>query len=87
VTHPTTAYNPQSDLDALAEFYGLELRLRESDLDEYYHDSFAWAVWGWNPTSETEDDADIIGAGESQSEAIESARKQLREWEENARAK
>ncbi len=64
------------ELDGLAEYAGLNLRLE--------HDPEApmlWAVWGgdgWN-------DEEIIGAGDSPSEAIEDARRQIRAWEEKSR--
>lgn len=66
------------EVDALAKAHGLALRLE--------HDETAplpWAVWCWDPAADLNDpsDADIIGAGESASEAIEGARAQLRAWE------
>jgi hypothetical protein len=60
-----------AELDALAVFGGLHLRLE--------HDEAApmpWAVWG----SDGGDDEDIIGAGDSPSEAIEDARHTIRGW-------
>ncbi len=66
-------------LDALAYAHGLELRI--------VHDPSAprpFAVWGWAPDYEVEEDADIIGCGETESEAIDEARKQLRKWEAEA---
>jgi hypothetical protein len=63
-------------LDALAYAHGLELRVE--------HDETApmpFAVWCWDPFEETHADADIIGAGESESEAIDQARRQIRKWE------
>lgn len=70
----------RSELDALAECFGVELRAEATaavdDLD-------AWAIWCWDPADGTmaEANADIIGTGEALSEAIDAARKQLREWE------
>jgi hypothetical protein len=67
-------------LDSLAYAHGLELRIE--------HDESAplpFAVWCWDPCEDGgKDNADIIGAGESESEAIDAARKQLRIWEANA---
>jgi hypothetical protein len=67
-------------LNALAYAHGLELEIEEDD-----DAPMLWAVWAWKPECETYEDADIIGAGDSESEAIEEARKQLRIWESNAR--
>jgi hypothetical protein len=72
----TYSQDLRQSLDALAFAHGLELRIS--------HDPSApmpYAVWAWAPECETEDDADILGAGESESEAVEMARKQIRIWE------
>lgn len=61
------------ELDGLAEYAGLNLRLE--------HDPEApmlWAVWGGDGWDEEE----IIGAGDSPSEAIEDARQQIQRWDE-----
>lgn len=61
-----------SELDALAEFAGLNLRLEHDD-----DAPMPWAVWG----SDGIDAEDLLGAGESPSEAIEDARNTIRGWE------
>lgn len=73
MTTSLDALNYTAELDALAVFAGLNLRIE--------HDAAAplpWAVWG----SDGIEDEDIIGAGESPSEAIEDARAQVRMWAE-----
>ncbi len=76
-----TANQPEREaLDALAYAHGMELRID--------HDPDApspFAVWGWAPDYEVEEDADIIGTGETESEAVEAARRQMRIWEHNQR--
>ena len=75
--HPDVCSETCDELDALAEFAGMNLR--------FDHDESAplpWAVWGGDGI----DNEDIIGAGASPSEALEAAREQVRQWEENARA-
>lgn len=62
----------QAEIDALAEWSGLNLRL---DHDESA--PLPWAVWYTIPES---GDEDILGAGESPSEAIEDARNTARQW-------
>lgn len=64
------------ELDALAEFSGLNLRL-ENDAEA----PMPWAVWG----SDGIEAEDIAGAGVTASEAIEDARNQIRTWVEAAR--
>ena len=64
-------------LTDLAIAYSLELRA-EHDADR------GWAIWAWCPLTETRDDADIAGSGETIALAIAAARKQLVEWERNA---
>lgn len=59
------------ELDALAAMSRLNLRLERDESAPA-----PWAVW---------DESEIIGAGESASEAVEDARRQVRRWEEAAR--
>jgi hypothetical protein len=61
-----------SELDALAECFGVNLRIEDGPCFP------AFAVWCEVDCDGTED---IIGTGETASEAIEAARKQLRHWE------
>ncbi len=62
-----------TELDALAEAAGLNLRL---DLDR--DAPLLWAVWSHDGNGS---DEDIIGAGDSPSAALEDARKTIRGWE------
>jgi hypothetical protein len=64
-----------TELDLLAQAHGMELRLER---DEKAPKLFA--VWGWSPDDETEDDRDIIGAGDTETEAINDARETMRSW-------
>lgn len=70
-----SSYLAGAELDALAEFAGLNLRL-EHDPDA----PLPWAVWG----SDGIEAEDIAGAGVTASEAIEDARAQIRTWVEAA---
>ncbi len=64
-------------LDALAYAHGVELRI-EHDTDA----PLPYAVWCWDPCEvDGKELADIIGAGETESEAIDEARRQIRKWE------
>lgn len=78
-----TASNADTDscreLDALAEYYGANLRL-DHDPDA----PMPWAVWA-TLFPEESDYEDIAGAGVTASEAIEDARAQIRTWIEVAR--
>lgn len=67
----------RADVDALAEFAGIELRLRR---DEDAPPQWRWAVWGWSPDVETEDKSQIVGSGENPTAAIDGARRQIQEW-------
>ena len=69
--------NSDQTITDLAIAYSLELRA-EHDAD------CGWAIWAWCPVSETRDDADIAGSGETIDLAIAAARAQLAEWEKNA---
>lgn len=63
----------QRELDALAECFGCEL------WPDFNEEVGLWGVHWEDPTDPG--NGDIIGTGEALSEAIEAARKQLREWE------
>jgi len=69
--------NHDQALTDLAIAYSLELRA-EFTIDR------GWAIWAWCPLTETRDDADIAGSGETIALAIAAARAQLAEWEKNA---
>ena len=62
----------------LGAAHGVELRLKHDDAAP-----MPFAVWCWGPDDD-ESDADIIGAGQTESEALDAARVQLRAWEERA---
>lgn len=63
----------QQSLESLAEVYGLELRVE-------YDSEHGFAVWGWSPDTEADADRDIIGSGDTASEALDAARRQLQRW-------
>jgi len=71
--------NHDQALTDLAIAYSLELRAERGP-----YPPGQWAIWAWCPLTETRDDADIAGSGETIALAIAAARAQLAEWEKNA---
>lgn len=65
-------------LDALAIAAGVNLEIEHDESNPA-----PFAVWSENP--EDEDDFNIIGSGDTESEAIEAARETVRGWEAEAR--
>lgn len=66
------ALNYQYEIDELAAMAGVSLRIEHDDAAP-----MPWAVW----SDDGEGGGDIVGAGDTVSEAIEDARRQARQWE------